>query len=387
MNLREPLLRAIYGYGLERPSDVQQRALKPCISGYDVIVQAQSGTGKTITFIIAVLQQLNMDCKDCQALILVPTRELAQGIHRIVLALGEHMNVTCYACTGGVNLREDIKLLEAGVKVVVGTPGRVSDMLKRSALRMRFISHMCHIFILIHAVGNENIKMFVLNEADELLSRGLNEQIYDVFTLLPENVQVIAVSATMPCDLLDITAKFMNDPVKVLIKREERTLEGILQFYVNVEREEWKLDTLCELFDTLPITQTVIFCSTCRKIDWLTEKLRARNSMVSTLHLDMDAKQRNDAIKEFRTGSSRILVRTDMLGCDTDIPQVSLVINYDLPTNRESYIHRIGRSGAFGRKGVAINFITNDERQTLRNIEQYYNTKIEELPIDIADLI
>ncbi|CAF3707687.1 unnamed protein product [Rotaria sp. Silwood1] len=369
MNLREPLLRGIYGYGLERPANVQQHALKPCISGYDVIAQAQAGTGKTITFIIAVLQQLNVDCKDCQALILVPTRELAQEIHRVVLALGEHMHVTCHACVGGVNSREDMKQLEAGVQVVVGTPGRTYDMLNRSALR------------------SENIKMFVLDEADELLSRGFKEQIYDVFTALPENVQVIVVSATMPCDLLEITAKFMNDPVKVLIKREERTLDGIRQFYVNIEREEWKLDTLYELFDTLTITQTVIFCNTCRKIDWLTEKLRARNLTVSALHLNMDAKQRNDAIKEFRTGSSRILVRADTLEGDTDIPQVSLVINYDLPTDRESYIHRIGRSGAFGRKGVAINFTTNDERQTLHHIEQYYNTQIEELPMDFADLI
>ncbi|CAF1336469.1 unnamed protein product [Rotaria sordida] len=323
MNLRELLLRGIYGYGLERPSDVQQRALSPCISGYDVIVQAQSGTGKTITSIIAVLQQLNVDCKDCQALILVPTRELAQGIHRVVLTLGEHINVTCHACIGGMNLREDMKRLEAGVQVVVSTPGRTYDMLKRSALH------------------SENIKMFVLDEADEILSRGFKEQIYDLFTMMPPNIQVILLSVTMPYDLLEITTKFINNPVKILIKKEERTLEGIRQFYVNVERE----------------------------------------------HINMDVKQRNDAIQEFRTGSTRILVRTDVLGGDTDIPQVGLVINYDLPTNRDSYIHRIGRSGAFGRKGMAINFVTNDERQPLRDIEHYYNTQIEELPMNIADLI
>ncbi|CAF2177820.1 unnamed protein product [Rotaria magnacalcarata] len=371
MNLREPLLRGIHSYGLERPAGVQQRALKPCISGYDVIVQAQSGTGKTIAFIIAVLQQLNMDCKDCQALILVPMRELAKGIHTVVLALGEHMHVTCHACIGGVNLREDMKRLETGAQVIVGTPGRTYDILKRSALR------------------SENIKMFVLDAADEILSRGFNEQIYGVFRTLPENVQVIVVSATVPSDLLEVTAKLMNDPVTVLIKREERTLDGIRQFYVNAEREEWKLDTLYDLFDTLAITQTqtVIFCNTCQKIDWLAEKLRAHNLTVSSLHLDMDAKQRNDTMKEFRTGSSRILVRTDTFERDNDIPQVSLVINYELPTNRESYIYRIGRSGAFGRKGVAINFIINDEQQTLHNIEQYYHTQIEKLPIDIADFI
>ncbi|CAF3684496.1 unnamed protein product [Rotaria socialis] len=369
INLHESLLRGIYGFGLERPTDVQQRALKPCILGYDVIVQAPSGMGKTITFIIAILQQLNMECKDCQALILVPTRELAQNIHRVALALGGHMNVTYHACIGGANLGDDMKQLEAGAQIVAGTPGRIYNMLKRSVLR------------------SENIKMFVLDEADELLCRGFNEQISDIFTMLPERVQAIVTSDTMAFDLLEVTAKYMNDPVKVLIKREERTLEGIRQFYVNVEREERKLDRLCDLFGTLTITQTVIFCNTRQKIDWLTENLRARNLAVSALHLDMDVKQRNDAIKEFRTGSSRILVRTDMFGDDTDIPQVSPVINYDLPTNRESYIHRIGRSGRFGRKGTAINFITNDEQQVLQNIEQYCNTRIEELPMNIADLI
>ncbi|CAM4840294.1 unnamed protein product [Rotaria magnacalcarata] len=323
MNLHESLLRGIYGFGLEYPTNVQQYALKPCILGYDVIVQAPSGMGKTIVFIVAVLQQLNTKCKDCQALILVPARELAQNIRSVFLALGEHMNVTYHACIGGAKLHDDMKQLEAGVQIIAGTPGRIYDMLQRSVLR------------------SENIKMFVLDEADELLSRGFNDQISDIFTMLPKSVQVIVASATMAFDLLEITAKYMKDPVKVLIKREERTLEDIRQFYVNVERE----------------------------------------------HLDMDAKQRNDAIKEFRMGSSRILVRTDLLGCDTDIPQTSPVINYDLPTNRESYIHRIGRSGRFGRKGMAINFITNDEQQTLQNIEQYYNTRIEELPMNIADLI
>ncbi|CAM4847202.1 unnamed protein product, partial [Rotaria magnacalcarata] len=361
MNLHESLLRGIYGFGLEHPTDVQQYALKPCILGYDVIVQAPSGMGKTIVFIVAVLQQLNTKCKDCQALILVPARELAQNIRSVFLALGEHMNVTYHACIGGAKLHDDMKQLEAGVQIIAGTPGRIYDMLQRSVLR------------------SENIKMFVLDEADELLSRGFNDQISDIFTMLPKSVQVIVASATMAFDLLEITAKYMKDPVKVLIKREERTLEDIRQFYVNVEREERKLDRLCDLFGTLTITQTVIFCNTRQKIDWLTEKLRARNLTVSSLHLDMDAKQRNDAIKEFRMGSSRILVRTDLLGCDTDIPQTSPVINYDLPTNRESYIHRIGRSGRFGRKGMAINFITNDEQQTLQNIEQYYNTRIEEL--------
>ncbi|CAF1180155.1 unnamed protein product [Adineta steineri] len=369
MNLRESLLRGIYAYGFERPTDIQQRTLKPCISGYDVIAQAQSGTGKTIMASIAVLQQLNVDCKNCQALILVPTRELAQGTHRVVLALGEYMNVTCHARVSGVNIREDMKRLATSVQVVVSTPGRIYDMLERSALY------------------SENIKMFVLDDADELLARGFKDQIYELLTMLSRTIQVIVVSSTMSSELLEIAAKFMNDPVQILTKREDRTLDGIRQFYVNVEREEYKLDKLYELFDTLTITQTIIFCNTCYKVKWLSEKLRAHNLTVSVLNLNMNAEQRNDAIKEFRMGTSQILLRKDRLEADTDIPQISPIINYDLPTICESYVRRIGRRGRFGRKGIAINFITNDEQQTLHDIEQYYNTQIQALPTNIADLI
>ncbi|UJR25132.1 hypothetical protein I4U23_006491 [Adineta vaga] len=369
MNLREPLLRGIYGYGFERPSAIQQRAIKPCILGHDVIAQAQSGTGKTATFAISILQQLDMESKDCQALILAPTRELAQQIQKVVLALGDYMGVSCHACIGGTNVRDDIKRLEGGVQIVVGTPGRVYDMLNRSALR------------------SKSIKMFVLDEADEMLSRGFKEQIYDVFTTMPQNIQVILLSATMPSDVLEVTTKFMNDPIKILVKKEELTLEGIRQFYVTVEREEWKLDTLCDLYETLTITQAVIFCNTRRKVDWLTEKMRGRDFTVSAMHGDMDQKERDVIMKEFRTGSSRVLITTDLLARGIDVQQVSLVINYDLPNNRENYIHRIGRGGRFGRKGVAINFVTDDDRRTLRDIEQFYNTQVQEMPMNVADLI
>jgi translation initiation factor 4A len=369
MNLREPLLRGIYGYGFERPSAIQQRAIKPCILGHDVIAQAQSGTGKTATFAISILQQLDMEFKDCQALILAPTRELAQQIQKVVLALGDYMGISCHACIGGTNVRDDMKRLEAGVQIVVGTPGRVYDMLNRSALR------------------SKSIKMFVLDEADEMLSRGFKEQIYDVFTTMPQNIQVILLSATMPSDVLEVTTKFMNDPIKILVKKEELTLEGIRQFYVTVEREEWKLDTLCDLYETLTITQAVIFSNTRRKVDWLTEKMRGRDFTVSAMHGDMDQKERDVIMKEFRTGSSRVLITTDLLARGIDVQQVSLVINYDLPNNRENYIHRIGRGGRFGRKGVAINFVTDEDRRTLRDIEQFYNTQVQEMPMNVADLI
>ncbi|CAF0721706.1 unnamed protein product [Adineta steineri] len=369
LNLRESLLRGIYNYGFERPAELQQRTLKPCISGRDIIVQAQSGTGKSAACIIAILQQIDMDCNDCQALILAPTRELSQGLHRLVLALGEHMNITYHSCVGGTKIRDDIKRLEAGTQVVVGTPGRICDMLKKSILR------------------SEKMEILVLDEADEILYRGFDEQINEIRTMLPGHIQIIVLSTTMPQYLCEMTQKLMNNPVHILLEPNDRTLEGIRQFYINIEREERKLDTLYGLLDTLTTAATVICCNTYLKVDWLTEKLREHGFTVSALHVNMDAKQYNNAMNEFRTGSSRILIRTDALLNNTDVPQVALVINYEVPIRREHYIRRIGRYGAFGRKGTAITFITQDEQQTLRDIEKFYNTSIQEMPMDIADLI
>ncbi|KAF9164156.1 translation initiation factor eIF4A [Actinomortierella ambigua] len=369
MNLKPELLRGIYAYGFERPSAIQQRAIMPVIKGNDVIAQAQSGTGKTATFSISVLEKLDLANPQCQALILAPTRELAQQIQKVVIALGDFMKVTCHACIGGTSVREDQNILNKGAQVVVGTPGRVLDMINRGYMK------------------TDHIKQFVLDEADEMLSRGFKDQIYEVFQRLPPSTQVVLLSATMPADVLEVTKKFMRDPIRILVKKDELTLEGIKQFYVAVEKEEWKLDTLCDLYETVTITQAVIFCNTRRKVDWLTEKLLAREFTVSAMHGDMEQAQREVIMKEFRSGSSRVLIATDLLARGIDVQQVSLVINYDLPTNKENYIHRIGRGGRFGRKGVSINFVTADDTRMLREIEQFYSTQILEMPMNVADLI
>jgi len=369
MNLKEDLLRGIYAYGFEKPSTIQQRGIVPIVKGFDTIAQAQSGTGKTATFTIGVLERIDLGLKQCQALILAPTRELANQSHKVVCSIGDYLNVVCHACIGGTKVSDDIDMLRRGVHIVVGTPGRVFDMIDRRALDAR------------------SVKIFVLDEADEMLSRGFTDQIYDVFRKLPENVQVGLFSATMPDEVLEMTGKFMNDPKRILVKRDELTLEGIKQFYVAVEREEWKLDTLCDLYETLTITQAIIYCNARRKVDWLTEQLHSRDFTVSALHGDMDQRERELIMKEFRSGSSRVLITTDLLARGIDVQQVSLVINYDLPKDRENYIHRIGRSGRFGRKGVAINFIVSDDVRVLRDIEQFYNTQIEEMPMNVADLI
>jgi translation initiation factor 4A len=369
MGLKEELLRGVYAYGFEKPSAIQQRAIVPMTKKVDMIAQAQSGTGKTATFSIGVLEQLDLSLNETQALMLAPTRELAQQIQKVVLALGDYMGAKCHACIGGTRVRDDISTLESGVHVVVGTPGRVYDMLCRRVLKP------------------DHIKVFVLDEADEMLSRGFKDQIYDIFQVLPSSIQVGLFSATMPPEALEITTRFMNNPARILVKKEELTLEGIKQFYVSVESEQWKLETLCDLYETLNITQAVIFCNTRRKVDWLTDSMREREFTVSSTHGDIGQKERDVILNEFRTGSSRVLITTDLLARGIDVQQVSLVINFDLPRNLENYIHRIGRSGRFGRKGVAINFVDQEDVRTLRELEMFYNTQIEEMPANIAELV
>jgi len=233
----------------------------------------------------------------------------------------------------------------------------------------------------------DNLLVFVLDEADEMLSRGFKDQIYDIFKTLPANVQVCLFSATMAPEILDLTTKFMRDAVRILVKKDELTLEGIRQFYVAIEKEEWKLDTLCDLYETLTITQAIIYCNTRRKVDFLADQMTKRDFTVSTMHAELDQKERDLIMREFRSGSSRVLISSDLLARGIDVQQVSLVINYDLPQNMENYLHRIGRSGRFGRKGVAINFVTNNDVRAMKEIERYYHTQIEEMPMDIADMI
>merc|ERR1719361_1616856 len=254
-----------------------------------------------------------MGIRETQGLVLAPTRELAQQIQKVIDALGDYLEVDCHACIGGTNIAVDIRQLEQHPHIVVGTPGRVKDMIERKHLRTK------------------HIKMFVLDEADEMLNRGFKDQIYEIFRNMNSDTQAILLSATMPSEVLDVTKKFMRDPVEILVKKDELTLEGIKQFFINVEKEGWKEDTLCDLYDCISITQAVIFCNTRRKVDSLTTYLREKNFVVSAMHGDMDQKTRDLIMKEFRTGSSRVLITTDLLARGIDVQQVSLVINYDPP--------------------------------------------------------
>ncbi|KAH8984218.1 DEAD-domain-containing protein [Lactarius akahatsu] len=371
LGLKEDLLRGVYAHNFEQPSAIQQRAILPITQGRNVIAhwQEQSGTGKTATFSIAMLQSIDVTVRETQALVLSPTHELATQIQSVVLSLGDYMNVQCHACVGGASIGEDIRKPEYGQHIVSGTPGCVFDMIRRRLLRTR------------------NIKMLILDEADELLNKGFKDQIYDVYRYLPPATQAVLLSATLPYDVLEMTTKFMTDPIRILVKRDELTLEGIKQFFVAVEKEDWKFDTLCDLYDALTIAQVVILCNTLRKVDWLTEKMRAADFTVSSTHGEMPQNERDAIMAEFRGGTSRALITTDVWAGGIDVQQVSLVINYDFPANRENYIHRIGRSGLFGRKGVAINFVTVDDIRILRDVAMFYSTQIDEMPVNVAELI
>jgi len=369
MNLKHELLKGIYAYGFERPSTIQKRAIIPAILGRDLIAQAQSGTGKTATFSIALLQKIDPRISQVQALVVAPTRELASQICKVVGDIGRYMGIKACVCIGGTNVTDDNQALSNTVHVVVGTPGRIFDLICKGILK------------------TDQIKMFTLDEADEMLSRGFKQQIYDIFCKLPSDVQVSLFSATMPIEVLEVTKRFMREPVKILVKTDELTLEGIRQFYVNVEREEYKFETLCDLYETASITQCVIFLNTRRSVDLLQERLIENNFSVGSLHGELSQAERDLTVNDFKSGLTRVLITTDIFSRGIDIQQVSLVINYDLPTNREKYLHRIGRSGRFGRKGVAINLVTTGDLRALKDIETFYNTQIEEMPMNIGDLI
>ena len=362
MGLKDDILRGVYSYGFEKPSEIQKRGIVHMIKGRDIIAQAQSGTGKTATFTIGMLESLDLERNTTQVLIMSHTRELSQQIYNVIKNISKYMKININLSVGGVSMRDNIDSLRKNPHIIIGTPGRVLDMIHKKCISVN------------------TLKMLILDEADELLSHIFITQIYDIFQNLPPTIQVCLFSATMNESFFSITQKFMRDPVKILVKTEELTLEGIKQFYIDIEKNEFKYDTLCDIYANISITQSIIYCNSIKIVDIISNKLNNDSFSVACIHGNMNQQERNQVIKDFRDGKSRVLISTDLLSRGIDIQQISIVINYDVPKNIDSYIHRIGRSGRYGRKGVAINFVTNNDREQLRSIEQYYNTDIPELP-------
>ena len=369
LDINENILRGIYSMGFEYPSAIQRKAIRPMLDNRDLIAQSQSGTGKTATFLISALHKVDPTVKKPQVLILCPNRELAQQINFNFEGLNAFSKIKGALIMGGTLVEDNFKALDNGAQFIVGTPGRVYDMMKRYVLK------------------TDSLKCFIMDEADEMLSKGFKDQICEIFQFIPKHTQVCIFSATMPASALEITDKFMKNPNEILVKSEEITLEGIKQFYLGVEHESWKTATLFDLYENLSLKQTIIFCNSKRKAEWLKEQLLSENFTVSCIHSDLSQVQRDRTMKNFRVGSSRILIATDVIARGIDVQQVEIIINFDIPRDIETYIHRIGRSGRFGRKGIAINFVTDKEFPTIQRIQQYYSTIIEPLPENIKEMI
>jgi translation initiation factor 4A len=363
MDLDLQLLRGVFGYGFERPSTIQQMAIKPIISGRDVIAQAQSGTGKTGAFLISSMSLIDKRLFEPQVLIMAPTRELATQIYSNAMSFNTYTKFNISLLIGGNDGQSDTKNnFKEDSQIVIGTPGKIFYMLSRYHLK------------------SNSIKVFVLDEADEMLSQGFKDQVYEIFQFIPTQTQICIFSATMNNETLDLTKRFMNNPLKILVKNDELTLDGINQYYVNLDDEQFKFETLIDLYKYLSIHQTIIYVNSKKKTQYIHNRLLANNFMASCIHSDMTQAERNETIKRFRMGEIRILLATDIIARGLDVQQVSVVINYDLPVKKEVYIHRIGRSGRFGRKGIAINFVTNSDFNYLMQIQSFYNTAIESLP-------
>jgi translation initiation factor 4A len=366
--LNSQLMRGIYGYGFEKPSPIQQKSILSIIDGRDVIAQAQSGSGKTGAFATGVLNRMRLDVKQPQALIIAPTRELAKQIHDVVKDLGSQMTgLNVQLLIGGTSTEDDVTDLKAnGPQVLIGCPGRVHDILRRQP-----------------AVGR-GMQMLVLDEADEMLSAGFNEQIYNIFQQLNANVQVCLFSATMPPELHSLSDKFMRDPVRILVKSEMLTLEGISQFHVALETDHDKYATLKDLFMRISVSQCIIYCNSIRRVSDLAEAMMNDGFPVCCIHSGMEKDVRDKAYQEFRSGAHRVLISSNVTARGIDIQQVSTVINFDMPRDVHTYLHRIGRSGRWGRKGSGVNFVTRRDFRKLKEIESYYGTSIPELPANFG---
>jgi translation initiation factor 4A len=374
MGLSEEILRGIYGNGFEKPSGIQQRGIVPIKDGHDILAQAQSGTGKTGTFVTGALTRVDPTLKQIQVLILAPVRELAQQIHDVAVQISKYMNnkagINIYCATGGPPLREDIRAIERGCQFLVGTPGRIYDLMNRNVLQRK------------------NIRVLVMDEADQMLEDRFKEQVLCILEKgFPSATQVALFSATMDKEVIEVANTMLRNPVKILMDAKDVPLDGIKQLYVELEKENWKFDVLCDLYAQLTISQALVYVNERKKADLLAEKMAQQGFPLSVIHGEMDVNERKKRMAEFRTGEVRVMISTDMLARGIDVQQVSLVINYELPVERENYIHRIGRAGRFGRKGVTINLIAPEDKKAKEEIEAHWKITMQLLPNDLASVM
>ena len=365
-DLKMELLRGIYSYGFENPSLIQKTAILPILEKRDVIAQAPSGTGKTGAFTISCLERIDISSNTTQALILAPTHELVKQIYSVISSIGGMMEgLKVKTLIGGTSVSEDALELKTNVPhVIVGSVGRVNDMIRRKNIHTK------------------DIRLFILDEADEMLSGGFIESIYQIFTTLNHELQVAIFSATMPQEIIDLTNKFMRNPIKITMEAEKLNLDGIAQHYIALESDQHKYETLKDLFGFLNINQTIVYVNSVNRVTDLYEAMTKDGNSVCCIHSNMKSHERHKSLEDFRKGVYRILISSNVTARGIDVQQVSVVINFDIPRCVHNYLHRIGRSGRWGRKGMAINFITKEDISSMKRIESHYKSNITELPSD-----
>lgn len=365
-NLKEDLLRGIYAYGFEAPSEIQKKAILPIIDGKDIIAQAQSGSGKTGTFSIGTLQSIDVSKNTIQAVIIVPTHELAKQVYNVITSLGSFMEgLRIKTIIGGTSIQQDaIELRNSPPHIIVGCTGRIYDMVMRKHLIL------------------SSLKLLVLDEADEMLSKGFKDQIYNIFQYLPNDIRVALFSATLPDEILELTYKFMVDPIKIIVKREELSLACIKQYFIALNDDRSKYDTLKNLFSMISVSQCIIYCNSVKRVTDLHRAMTDEGFSVCCIHSSMDRVERDASFRSFRDGGFRVLISSDVTARGIDIQQVQTVINFDVCKDINTYLHRIGRSGRYGRTGCAINFITRKDIFYMKRVEEHYKININELPGD-----
>ena len=358
------ILRGIYAYGYETPSPIQKKSIKYLMDKKDIIAQAQSGTGKTGAFSIGTLSNLDLSKQTTQAIILSPTHELSKQTYDVIKNIGLYLkNVNIKLLIGGTSLTDDINNLNNNTyNIIVGCPGRVLDMISRNY------------------INTNDVSTLIIDEADQMLSFGFKDQIYDLCKYLTSSCQIALYSATLPKEVEQLSYKFMNDPVKILVNSDMLTLEGIEQYYVVLDNDATKFDTLKDLYNSISMSQCIIYCNSIKRVDQLYTAMKEDNFTASYLHGNMDKAERIRSFEEFKSGKSKVLISSNVTARGIDIQQVSTVINFDVPKCVHTYLHRIGRSGRWGRKGTSINFVTNYDIEYLKQIEKHYGIEIKELP-------
>jgi superfamily II DNA/RNA helicase len=369
MDIPEKLLRGVYSIGFEKPSEIQKRGIMPIVEGRDVLAQAQSGTGKTGTFVIGSLSRVDSKLQEIQVLILVPVHELAKQIYDVVLKIGKYMNIKAHFAVGGSPVKNDVAAIQGGCQVLIGTPGRIYDLCHRGILK------------------RDSVRVLIMDEADQMLEDRFQQQVTEILKLgFPQQTRVCLFSATMPPDIVKLTDGILQDPVRILTAAKEVPLEGITQYFVPLEQDEWKFDVLCDIYSQLRINQAMIYCNKQQRADWLATKMKNAKFTLECFHGGMSHEERSKKMEDFRNGSCRVLISTDVTARGIDVQQVSTVINFDIPNDKANYIHRIGRCGRYGRKGVTINLVGPSEMRQKQEIEEYWATVWTPLPSDLSKI-